>query len=222
MPENDEKRPQVDPTRSLKVSYPSNSNKNKKQENPTEKRVEKLEGIVVIEKKPSIMRRIRQSFTGDDARSLGDFLLFEVALPAIKTTMFDLINQGANRALFGAGGTPGVANRRPGVVNYNQISRNQVNAIQASQSYMTKRDQATHNFDSIIFPTRSDAERVLTRLLETIAQYDFVAVSDLYELVDVTGSFADDRYGWTNLDGANIVSVRGGFVLDLPDTKPIR
>lgn len=224
MPENDEKRPQIDPARSVQANFPSNSKKvnPKKEADATpEKKIEKIEGITVVQKKPSLLRRIRQSFTGDDARSLGDFLLFEVALPAIKTTMFDLINQGANRALFGDRGTPGASNRRPGVVNYNSISRNQTIPVSASPS-LSQRDKATHTFDGIVFPTRGDAELVLGSLIDVIEQYNLVTVSDFYDLVDVTGSFADDKWGWYDLRGADIVPVRGGFILDLPPTKPIR
>jgi hypothetical protein len=224
MAENDNQKPMVDPTRAaMAASYPANSKKSKEEPKkdaaPREKLVP-LEGIEVKVQKPSLGRRIRTAFTGDDARGIGDYLLFEVALPAIKTTIYDLITGGANRALFGQGLPPGSANRRPGVVNYNQVSNKvQQPAIQAN---MSATDRAQHNFDNIIFSTRQDAERALRRLIEIVDSYDVVAVSDLYEIVNVTGSFVDDKWGWFNLAGADIVAVRGGFIIDFPNTQQIR
>lgn len=221
MPENDNQKPQNDPNVILRQAYPGNTNKGKKEEPKAEKKVERIEGVVAVKQKPSMGKRIREAFTGDSARGIGDYLLFEVALPAIKTTLFDLINQGANRALFGSGGVPGAQNRRPGTVNYNRISQNQVN--QSGQTVvLSPKDKATHNFDNIVLATRQDAEVVLSRLIDLVDQYDVAAVSDLYDLVGVTGSFTDDKWGWFNLTGADIVAVRGGFILDLPATQPIR
>lgn len=227
MPNEDEKKPQVDPARSLASTYPSNSKKSKEGEPDAvipEKKIEKLEGIQAVKQKPPLGRRIRAAFTGDDARSVGDYLLFEVAVPAIKSTIFDLITSGANRAMFGGGGQA-VNNsniRRPaGQINYSQVSRAQVNGTVRPQ--MTERDKATHNFDNVTFPNRQQAEQALIALMSIINTYGVVAVSDFYELVDVTGSFADDRWGWFNLDGADIAPVRGGgFVLQLPPTQSIR
>jgi hypothetical protein len=221
MPDKEENKPLIDPARALSKSYPPNSKKSKQESEKVEKKVERLEGVKAIKQKPPMGRRIREAFTGDSARGIGDYLIFEVALPAIKTTLFDLINQGANRALFGPGSqAPGAANRRPGVVNYNQISRNQVNQPQVIN--ISARDKATHKFDNILFGTRQEAEVTLSALLDIVDRFDVAAVSDLYELVGVTGSFVDDKWGWFNLQGADIVPVRGGFILDLPATQPIR
>jgi hypothetical protein len=224
MAENDNQKPMVDPTRAaMAQSYPSNSKKAKeKAEKAAEPRpkLEPIEGIEAKVQKPSLGRRIRTAFTGDDARGIGDYLLFEVALPAIKTTIYDLITGGANRALFGQGLPPGSASRRPGVVNYNQISSAQ--RAQPVQANMSAADRAQHNFDNITFTTRQDAEAVLRRLIDIVDTFDVVAVSDLYELVNVTGSFVDDKWGWFNLAGADIIPVRGGFMIDFPNTQQIR
>lgn len=221
MTDNTNNTPQVDPARALRASYPANSKKSKEEPETVKKVITPLEGVVAVKQKPPLGRRIRAAFTGDDARGIGDYLLFEVALPAIKTTIYDLVTAGANRALFGQGsGVPGANNRRPGVVNYNRIS----SSIQSGNEPRTlsASDKAHHNFDNIILSTRQEAELVLSNLIDVVERYDVAAVSDLYELVNVTGSFADDKWGWFDLRGADITPVRGGFVLDLPPTKPIR
>jgi hypothetical protein len=222
MAENEEPTPQVDPARALRATYPANNKASKK---PVDQPVKKLEKVIegtAIRQKPPIGKRIRQAFTGDDARSVGDYLLFDVFLPALKTTISDMASQGVERLLFGEKSrTPGAGNRRPGTVNYNMISGRNV-ATRDEPRALSQRDRATHNFDPIVLPTRQDAETVLASMIDTIEQYDMATVSDLYELVGVTGNFTDDKWGWTNLAGADITRVRDGYVLDLPPTKPIR
>lgn len=218
MAENDGKKPEVDPARAMSAHHQPATPKNAKTERP---KLEPLEGVTAKKLKVPLGVRLRQAFTNDDARSVGDYLLFEVAVPAIKATIFDLIQGGASRALFGQGSASRQSSRPGSNINYNQISRGQQpgNAVQPT---MSARDRATFNFDGIVFPTRAGAERALTVLIETIEQYQVVGVSDLYDLVGIASSFADDKWGWFNLQGADIVPVRTGFVLDMPAVQPIR
>jgi hypothetical protein len=220
MADSNGKKPEVDPARAMSANHQPATAKEVAKERP---KLKPLEGVTAKKLKTPLSTRLRQAFTNDDARSVGDYLLFDVAVPAIKSTIFDLIQGGASRALFGQG----VASRHPArgsSINYNQISRGQGSSQPSTivQPAMSARDRATFNFDGIIFPTRAGAERALTVLIETIEQYQVVGVADLYDLVGITPSFADDKWGWFNLQGADIVPVRTGFILDMPAVQPIR
>lgn len=227
MPDNEEpnvQKPMIDPARAIQASYPGNSKKSKAEKPKEKPKVEKVIEGTAIKQKPPLGKRIRQAFTGDDARSVMDYLIFEVALPALKTTISDMVSQGAERMLFGESSrVRGPGNRRPGRVDYNVISRNGsgVHVVNESTPRMSSRDRATHNFDNIVIPTRPEAETVLQSMMDLIDQFNMATVSDLYDLVGITGSFADDKWGWFDLRGADIVRVRDGFVLDLPATQPI-
>lgn len=220
MAENDGKKPEVDPARAMSANHQPATPAEPAKPRP---KVEPLDGVTAKKIKTPLSARLRQAFTNDDARSVGDYLLFDVAVPAIKATIFDLIQGGASRALFGQG----VGARQPtrgSNINYNNISRGQITGPAGGvvQPQMSARDRATFNFEGIVFPTRVGAERALTAMLETIEQYGVFAVADLYDLVNIAGSFADDKWGWFNLQGADIVPVRNGFILDLPPVQSIR
>lgn len=221
MTENNGKKPEVDPARAMSANHQAATPKDAKTERP---KLEPLEGITAKKLKTPLGVRLRQAFTNDDARSVGDYLLFDVAVPAIKATIFDLIQGGASRALFGQGMSTRQPTRGGSNINYNQISRGQGvgQSVNTTQPQMSARDRATFNFEGIVFPTRVGAERALTVLIETIELYQVVGVADLYDLVGITPSFADDKWGWFNLQGADIVPVRTGFVLDMPPVQPIR
>lgn len=68
----------------------------------------------------------------------------------------------------------------------------------------------------IIFETRVEATEVLDAMIAIIAQYDAVTVADLWELLGRTGEPTDERWGWTELLGADVAKVHEGYLLDLP------
>ena len=79
-----------------------------------------------------------------------------------------------------------------------------------------------YNYDDVILDSRGDAEEVLDRLNEIIDQYQIASVADFYELVGVSGTYTDNRYGWTNLSGACVERTRDGYQIRLPRALPIK
>lgn len=219
MTESTGKKPEVDPARAMSANHKPAAPGQVPVERP---KVEPLAGVTAKKLKPALGVRIRNAFTNDSAQSVGDYLLFEVAIPAIKATLFDLIQNGASRTLWGSGapGRPQV--QRGSRIDYNQITRSQTVGIGGVVQPQQVAPRNAGSFDGIIFPTRSEAEQALTAMIETIEKYNVFAVSDLYELVNIRGSWADDNIGWFELTGADIVPVRGGFVLDLPPVQKLR
>lgn len=70
--------------------------------------------------------------------------------------------------------------------------------------------------DEVIIETRVEAEHVLDRMVDLLKQYDQVTVSDLCDLVGATAAYTDNKWGWTDLRGADIRRVREGYLLKLP------
>ena len=216
--------------------YPSNSHKKKTPPKAIEetKKVERVvEGEVIRRKKP-LGKRFAELFIGGDAKSVGSYVMFEVLLPAVKDTLADAMSQGVERMLFGeARSTSRRTGRRPGGSYYDNtyISYNRPpnRATGAPGSYgrmeeprhMSRRNRANHDFDEIILATRVEAEEVIDNLFGLVSQYESASVADLYELVGVTGSFADEKWGWTDLRGAGVSRIRNGYLLDLPKPEPL-
>lgn len=211
--------------------FPSNShrflvNESKTPEKvePEPKKVEKVvEGKVVIRKKP-LGTRMKEMFVGDDMRTVGQYLMLDVLMPAVKDTIADITSQGVERMLFGevrSVNRRGPRSNSSNYTNYTNYSRYQTQAErrpQRSRSELTPRARATHDFDQIILKTRGEAQEVIDRLFELVNKYDSATVADLYELVGVPGDYTDDKWGWTDLRGAGATRLsRGsGYLLDLP------
>lgn len=196
------------------------------QEEP--KKIEKvIEGEVVRRKKP-LSRRFKETFVGGDMRSVGQYVTFEVLLPALKDTIADVASQGVERMLFGeARSTSRRTGRRPGgvlggtYVQYNRFANANPSRGRDDRNVPSRRSRANHDFDEIILATRVEAEEVIDRLFDLVSKYGTVSVRDLYELLGVSGSYTDDKWGWTDLRGAGVTRVTGGYLLDLPRAETI-
>jgi hypothetical protein len=75
--------------------------------------------------------------------------------------------------------------------------------------------------DTILFVTNDDAAQVLAALSEVVENYGSVSVGALYDFIGARSTFADEKLGWTDLSAAKINKDPDGFVLDLPDPKPL-
>lgn len=78
-----------------------------------------------------------------------------------------------------------------------------------------------HDFSEIIFESRVEAQDALDSLRVLLEKYDNASVSDLYSIVGIDDNFKDIQWGWDNLDGSHVKRYRRGFILDLPETKPL-
>lgn len=183
-------------------------NSNKYKESKKEK--EPLEKVVTGEvktRKKTFGRRIADLFFVEDRASVKEYLIFDVVVPAIKSTLVDSITKAANLIFYGT-----TSSKSSGYTDYRSISGGKA-PVKANPS-------ARFSPDDIIFESRGEAEHVRQTLLEVIDVYGQASVADLYDLAGITGNgYTDRSYGWTDLSSAYISSVREGYLLILPKAK---
>lgn len=200
--------------RIVRVNYPSNSKKS--QDEPQKPLIEKVTtGNVRIRKKP-LVSQIRGAIVAESSSSVVEYLVTEVLLPAAKNMIIDAFSQGIERLFYGD--SRGRRSEGRGVyTNYTKMSRPGMD----QRRDISRQARATHDFDDVLMTTRREAEDVLDRMRDLIREYEAAKISDFYDLVGLTGTFADERWGWTDLRGAGVRPVRGGYILELPKTEPL-
>ena len=212
----------ADEPKPIPMNYKPNSHRAKdapdKEVQQNTKKLDKMISGEVIPRKKSLGRKISETFTGDDMHSVGSYILFEVIIPAAKTMLSDAASQGVERMLFGettrrsrSGGA-----YRPGFTNYTGVSSNK-----PQKRELSDRAKAAHDFDDIVLADRGEAETLLDKLTELVNEYGVAQVSDLYDLVGITASFVDNKFGWYDLREARIMRVREGFLIKMPPVSPI-
>lgn len=209
------------------VNYPGNSRKARDEGKEPEKvkKVEKvISGDVTRRKKPWGRRFIETFVGGDNAGGVLSYIIQDVLVPAAKDTITDVVTQGIERTLYGETRNRGSSRRLgPSYTSYNRYSsvRSPLQRREEPRPEMSRRARAIHDFDEIVLATRAEGEEVIDSMFEILKQYDAVTVSDLYELIGQSGNFTDEKFGWTDLRGAGVTRIKGGYLLNLPRTEAL-
>jgi len=188
-------------------------------------------------RKKGVTERLVTSLVGPDGLpSVGHYLTHDVVLPAIKEIIVNSVTSGINMMMYGpdsAGkrSTTGYYQRgsayRPNVnyqSSYKQTpttSTSNVKYQNESRPYHNETRASGFNSEDYILASRDDAKMVLSQLLEQVDDYGWASLADFFDLVGIDSNFTDNNYGWTNLDFAKFVVVRGGYALRLPRLEPL-
>lgn len=201
-------------------------NSHKEREVKAAKEVEQREPVQkiiegkVVTKKQSWWKKASRSLVADDAQSIGDYLLTDVVVPAVKNLIRDVIVGGVDRSLYGY--SRGRSSDRRGEPRSLRTRYDRMADRDEPRRMMSRESRATHDFDDVVLDNRAEAIDVIENLVDRVARYGAASVSDLYDLVGVTGSYADRNWGWSNLDSADVRQYRGAWMLVLPKPDPLR
>ena len=183
-----------------------------------------VEGKVVTRKK-RWWKRWGNSLVANDSKDMGEYIMAEFVIPSLKNLIADAVNGYTDRVLFGTSRHRGrgivLGDRRSSPIRtrYDLVADRDRDITGRTMSHQAR---ATHDFDDIVLESRSDAIDTVEAMVDRVRRFGNASVADLYDLVGITPTYVDQRWGWTNLATANVRQVHGGFLLDLPRTEPIR
>jgi hypothetical protein len=203
--------------------FPSNSKRPQPASEP--KHVERVVVGEATSKKKSLGKRMKEMFIGGDSRSVTHYVLAEVIIPQVKELITEVAQQGLERMIYGDGRSIRRPSSRPGSAshtNYNRYSGRGNNPI--GRTAREDRPPAAlqiRGMDDIHLQTRIEAETVIERMYDLLAEYDVATVADLFTLVGWTSTHVDQKWGWEALNGANVQKVRDGYILNLPKPQPL-
>lgn len=198
--------------------YRSNSHKSReelKAAEAPEKKVEKVVSGPVKARKKSEIQKIADIFIQEDAQKLKAYILLDVLVPSLKKAIDDIVTNGTRMVLYGEHGRKTGASSKVSYRSY--YDRND----ERKERAVPERTRSGYEYDDIVLDSRGEAEEVLSRMDELIAAYGLVSVADFYDLVGVTGSYTDNKYGWTDIRSASVARVRDGYMIKLPRALPL-
>lgn len=208
--------------------FPGNSNKKTKAVVKKDEEKPKPEKAVtgeVVKKKPSIGQRVKDIFFRGDFQGVTRYVATEVLLPALRNLIVDSTTKGIERAIYGE---VRALRHAPGTSRYqynNPIYRDRDRSSRAhlpdQPPHRLPPRGRTHTIGDIVLTSKADAETVIERLSDIIDQYEVASVADLYDLLGLSTSFIDNKWGWTELVYADVKQIREGFLIDLPPAEPI-
>ena len=199
--------------------FPSNSHRSRIEKEEPKKVVTKVISGNAVKKKKTFWRRMTDTLFGEDVESVSSYIVHDVLIPAAKNTLSDIVTGGIEMLLFGDRQASRAQRNGRGrsYVSYSNYYKGDRRDDRQPQS----RNRMRHNFEDVILESRGEAEEVLNNLVDLVVDYGMASVADLYDLVGISTSYTDNKYGWTNLSTARPVRVRGGYLLDLPRPMPL-
>lgn len=209
---------------SLKQS-PSIKDISSSQENREVKKV--IKGNATFAK-PSLLRRIKNTFISDDATNVGSYIVDDIIVPSIQDGIMNSIISAATM-IFGRGRGPYYGYR-----SYNNVSRASWRQPDRYDNtpydrYGYRRDdrsydyRSTRSYKDVELDSYEDMMDVIHELYSTLENYHVVRVSDYFSAAGLTGEFTDNQWGWYDLPPriAPRRTMSGRWTIDLPKPEPL-
>lgn len=208
----------IEPTRLNEVSLPGNSDKAKEGASPEKKVIAKAK----VQKKSAIKEALR-TFFAQDLPEIAEHLVIDVAIPAAKNAITDMVTQGIQQLLYGE-----VDPRRKSTSGYTSYSRSSRD-YSGRAYYEPRRPERREprkskptNVEDLVFDTRGDAVDVIEYIAETIEEYGQVSVADLMSSVGIQPRYTDERWGWTTTDAFELRQIREGWLVSADRPEPLK
>ena len=187
-----------------------------KTENSEKKKIEPVVKSGAKLRKKNELQKVAGSIISEDAKSVKSYILMDVLVPAIKDAIEDIVTNGIRMLLRGD-----TSARRYGPsgglfhISYNK-------AYDRRDRSSLDRPRGVMDFDDLILPTRYEAEEVLRSLDDLIETYRIVSVADMYEAAGIRDfEYTARNYGWKDIRRAEVVHVKNGYWLKMPNVSPI-
>lgn len=208
----------IEPTRPTEVTLPGNTDKAKEGASPEKKVIAKAK----VQKKSAIKEALR-TFFAQDLPEIAEHLVVDVAIPAAKNAITDMVTQGIQQLLYGEVDP----RRRPssGYTSYSSSSRSDRGRAYYESRRPERREPRQPkptNVEDLVFDTRGDAVDVIEFIAESIEQYGQVSVADLMSSVGIQPRYTDERWGWTTTDAFEIRQIREGWLVSADRPEPIK
>lgn len=187
-----------------------------KTENSEKKKIEPVVKSGAKLRKKNEFQKVAGSIISEDAKSVKSYILMDVLVPAIKDAIEDIVTNGIRMLLRGdtsarrSGPSGGISH-----ISYNK-------AYDRRDRSSLGRPRGVMDFDDLILPTRYEAEEVLRSLDDLIETYRIVSVADMYEAAGIRDfEYTARNYGWKDIRRAEVVHVKNGYWLKMPNVSPI-
>lgn len=186
-------------------------NSHKSKEALPEKKVEKVIQGEARTKKKNELEKMADTFLVEDRSKARDHIVNDLLVPAVKNFIIDMITV----LLKGSSGS-GASERTVDRVSYRNYDRDYDRSRPVASTA-----RRAYAYDDVVLKNRGDAEMVLDQMRDVIYTYGFASIADLYEFAGLKSNYTDTKYGWSDLRDADIVEVRGEWLIKMPRVTPI-
>ena len=174
------------------------------------------------------------TFFTKDLGTIRNYVIVDVIFPTIKRAISEIVRNGIDMLLYPD------ANERRRNTPYNQPYRTSYNSsypngstysyggtTTSSQQQQSNKPQTKigNDYEDVTFPTRGEAELVLSRMIDQIHDYGIASVSNFYDLSRIEDdNYTNNFFGWKDLSSAEVLRSRYGdeYYISFPRATTIK
>ena len=194
-------------------AYPGNSDRSKEKKDITPVAKARV-------KRESTARKVVGEIIREDARSVGETVLWDVVIPTVKNLISDTVTRGIESMLYGGDSRPRSKNTYSDYSGYSRPKGSRDRPAERRERRSARHAEPERN--EIIFDSRSDANDVIDRMSDLIDQYGQASLADLNALIGASSNFIDDNWGWTDMGSFDVRQVRDGFMLTHDEPQSLK
>ena len=168
---------------------------------------------------PSFKDRAMTALFGDDLKSVGSYLFWDIAIPAFKNMVYEMIVGGTERTLFSRGDAPSYQRPTSRYTSYNRVYQSKTYGTTPGSQRTISATKGV--YQPVVLDSKSEADSVVTELANIVDTYGSASVGDLYGMVGISADYPVEDRGWNNLTSAQVTRVRDGYLIDLPTPTKI-
>jgi hypothetical protein len=196
----------------LGLDLPSNSDTVKHEKTNIERKHKVHVSGRIVKKNRSLGTRFAETFLGGGADNVGEYVIKDVLVPALKSMMSDMVTGGIEMLLFGDRQTRGSSRRNKKVISYTNYFQNNAKREEPRRT----RPSRGGRLDDLYVETKRDGDIVLETLDGIMEEFQVVTVADLLDTLELQSDYTDNNYGWTNLAKTSITRTPDGYKINMP------
>lgn len=188
---------------------------------PRDQRDERKKAEKVIDGSAKVRKRTKsqklvETFLPDDMYDIRTYVIQDVIAPIIKNSLYDMAI-GWLSAIFGRSVSSSRSSSRPSYRDYYDERERRRERDYSRSSRYPQNDQPrrrTFDYETIVFDTYTEADKVLERMRDQLATYGNVSILEYFDFAGLSCDYTAKDYGWEDLRRAKVVWDRDGWVID--------
>lgn len=184
---------------------------------------ESSEAPSAVVKKPSLKSRVFSAIVAEEVHDVKEYLLFDVAIPTLKKTLFDLVTNALNLTLFGKPTSGRDDDRRSGpYVSYSAYSRSYEREREDPRRDRRHTRVDIRHLDSVEFRYREKAIDAINFLKENLEEYGYATVAEFLTVAGLETNSVHSNWGWYDIGNPVPQQLSNGwYYVKLPKPRPI-
>lgn len=199
------------------MDYPNNSDKAKEQATRPN-----VQAVTQGELKRTTKELVKSQFYADDASKIGQHILIDVVIPAVKKLVVDGVNGILNMIFYNSGSMTGSGSAPASRITIGSRSSNEYHSASKNTTVREAAERA-YDLDYVIVKDMQAANDVIDQMQLIVDKFDTVRASEFCALAGITAPYTYVDYGWDSAAVAQKIPLLDGRVkIQMPKAKYLK